>query len=185
LSPTAIPRLAINGFDPLAYFIDGAPLQGTDDFEHPYAGAVWRFRNEGNRAAFIADPEVYMPRYGGYDPVGIARGVAVPDRGYGCWWRAALPLTQPGGTPSSPAWTSLIAPRTAKWPQVQLTLTPCASQPLPMGAPGDEGRNAEILNYPPWSLLHQAICAPPGRKHHMVALVLAGRREAGIGSRPR
>ena len=33
-------------------------------------GAIWRFRNEGNRAAFAADPEVYMPRFGGYDPVG-------------------------------------------------------------------------------------------------------------------
>ena len=64
--------------DPLAYFIDGASLRGSDDFEHAYAGAVWRFRNEGNRAAFIADPQVYMPRYGGYDPVGVARGVAVP-----------------------------------------------------------------------------------------------------------
>ena len=26
----------------------------------------------------MADPDVYMPRFGGYDPVGVARGVAVP-----------------------------------------------------------------------------------------------------------
>jgi hypothetical protein len=38
---------------------------------------LWRFRNAGNRAAFTADPEVYAPRYGGYDPVDVARGVAV------------------------------------------------------------------------------------------------------------
>ena len=37
---------------------------------------VWRFRNEGNRAAFIANPEVYMPRFGGYDPVAVARGAS-------------------------------------------------------------------------------------------------------------
>ena len=42
-----------------------------------YGGAVWRFCNIGNRAAFAARPDVYMPQFGGYDPVGVARGVAV------------------------------------------------------------------------------------------------------------
>ena len=69
--------LAINGFDPVAYFIDGVASLGKGDFEASFAGAVWRFRNEGNRGAFVADPEIYMPRYGGYDPIGVARGVAV------------------------------------------------------------------------------------------------------------
>ena len=31
----------------------------------------------GNRAAFAANPDIYMPRFGGYDPLGVARGVAV------------------------------------------------------------------------------------------------------------
>ncbi len=47
------------------------------DLELRYGGAVWRFSNVGNRAAFAATPNVYMPQYGGYDPVGVARGVAV------------------------------------------------------------------------------------------------------------
>ena len=70
--------LAISGFDPVAYFIDGVAMPGKGDFEASFAGAVWRFRNEGNRGAFIADPDTYMPRFGGYDPIGVARGVAVP-----------------------------------------------------------------------------------------------------------
>ena len=41
------------------------------------AGAVWRFRNEGNRASFVAHPEIYGPQFGGYDPVDLARGVTV------------------------------------------------------------------------------------------------------------
>jgi hypothetical protein len=69
--------LAISGFDPVAYFTDAQPLQGKGEFEQVLAGAVWRFRSAGNSAAFRADPDVYMPRFGGYDPVGIARGVAV------------------------------------------------------------------------------------------------------------
>lgn len=69
--------LAIDGFDPVAYYTEGAALLGRETIEFSYAGAVWRFRNEGNRAAFAADPEIYMPQYGGYDPVDIARGAAV------------------------------------------------------------------------------------------------------------
>src|SRR5262252_3069351 len=70
--------LALGGFDPVAYFVDGNAVRGKGDFEHSFAGVVWRFRNEGNRAAFAANPEVYMPRFGGYDPVAVARGVGVP-----------------------------------------------------------------------------------------------------------
>jgi YHS domain-containing protein len=67
--------LAIEGFDPVAYFIDGRPVLGSPDFEASQAGAVWRFHNEGNRASFVAHPEVYAPQFGGYDPVDVARGV--------------------------------------------------------------------------------------------------------------
>jgi hypothetical protein len=67
--------LAIEGFDPVAYFIDSVAVQGCQDFEASEAGAVWRFRNEGNRASFVAHPEVYGPQFGGYDPVDLGRGV--------------------------------------------------------------------------------------------------------------
>jgi len=70
--------LAIYGVDPVEYFTDKKPVVGRPEFEFRFAGAIWRFLNEGNRAAFIADPKVYMPQYGGYDPVGIGRGVTTP-----------------------------------------------------------------------------------------------------------
>jgi YHS domain-containing protein len=69
--------VAIEGFDPVAYFVDGGPMQGTAEFEANLWGAVWRFRNEGNRASFLAHPEIYGPQFGGYDPADIARGVTV------------------------------------------------------------------------------------------------------------
>lgn len=68
--------LAISGFDPVAYFTDAVPRMGVEDYELGSSGVTWRFRNEGNMAAFAADPEVYSPQFGGYDPVGVARGVA-------------------------------------------------------------------------------------------------------------
>jgi hypothetical protein len=76
--------LAISGFDPVAYFTDGKPKFGRPDMELNEAGAVWRFHNEGNRAAFAEHPEVYSPRFGGYDPVAIARGNSVP--GHPLFW---------------------------------------------------------------------------------------------------
>ena len=69
--------LAISGFDPVAYFTDGKPVVGSPDFELHYGGVIWRFRNTGNRSAFAARPDIYMPQYGGYDPVDVARGLAV------------------------------------------------------------------------------------------------------------
>jgi hypothetical protein len=69
--------LAIFGFDPVAYFTDARPLAGRPEFELQQADSIWRFRSEGNRAAFSANPEIYRPRYGGYDPMALGRGVAL------------------------------------------------------------------------------------------------------------
>ena len=69
--------LAIEGYDPVAYFVDARPVRGLAEFEAAQAGVVWRFHNEGNRASFIAHPDIYGPQFGGYDPVDLARGVTV------------------------------------------------------------------------------------------------------------
>ncbi len=69
--------LAISGIDPVAYFTDKNPVFGRPALELSLDGTIWRFRNEGNRAAFAAHPEVYRPRFGGYDPTAIARDRSV------------------------------------------------------------------------------------------------------------
>jgi hypothetical protein len=51
-------------------------MRGQDDLEVTLAGVAWRFLNEGNRDAFVKDPQVYMPQYGGHDPVAIIGNVA-------------------------------------------------------------------------------------------------------------
>lgn len=70
--------LALGGVDPVAYFTDGKMVMGLPDFELGAKGAVWRFCNADNRAFFVAAPDVYAPKFGGYDPIDVARGVAVP-----------------------------------------------------------------------------------------------------------
>jgi hypothetical protein len=119
--------LAIGGFDPVAYFTERAPTLGRGELEYRWAGAVWRFRNEGNRGAFVADPEIYMPRFGGYDPVGVARGVGVPgdakiwlvtgERLY-LFYTATAREAFVGDT------EALAATADRNWPSVQRTLSP-------------------------------------------------------------
>ena len=50
--------LAIGGYDPVAFYMDGKPVPGSPDVELHYAGAIWRFSNVGNREAFAARPDV-------------------------------------------------------------------------------------------------------------------------------
>ena len=70
--------LAISGFDPVGYFTNSNAVAGRADLEVRYARATWRFINEGNRQAFIDHPEVYLPMFGGHDPIGVVRSIAVP-----------------------------------------------------------------------------------------------------------
>lgn len=50
-------KLAVGGYDPVAYFKQGQPIRGAAEFSHEYKGATWRFATTENRAAFIADPD--------------------------------------------------------------------------------------------------------------------------------
>jgi YHS domain-containing protein len=75
VSADALSGLAIDGFDPVAYFVDQRPLAGKAEFETTWRGATWRFANAANRDAFLADPDVFAPAFGGYDAEAITRGV--------------------------------------------------------------------------------------------------------------
>jgi hypothetical protein len=119
--------LASSGYDPVAYFTDGAARLGLATIEASVAGVVWRFRNAGNRAAFLDDPDVYAPRFGGYDPLGLARGVALP--GDPRLWRLVGGRLYLFYTSESKSEFSADAERGAaeaerQWPAVQLTLIP-------------------------------------------------------------
>lgn len=66
--------LAVNGYDPVAYFTDGKPVEGASRFESFYKGATWRFASAEHKAAFDADPDKYAPRYGGYCAWAVSQG---------------------------------------------------------------------------------------------------------------
>lgn len=69
--------VAIRGYDPVAYFRQGGPMLGRAEFSVSHGGAVWRFANAENKAAFQADPQRYLPAYGGFCAYGTSRGYLV------------------------------------------------------------------------------------------------------------
>ncbi len=119
--------LAISGFDPVAYFTDAKPKIGSPDIELRLDGVVWQFKNEGNRAAFADHPDVYLPRFGGYDPVAVARGVSVP--GHPLLWavigeRLYLFYDEEARTTFLADPGRIIERATRKWPEVARTIAP-------------------------------------------------------------
>jgi hypothetical protein len=66
--------VAIEGTDPVAYFDQGRPVEGSSDFEHEWMDATWRFVSAENRDRFAADPEKYAPQYGGYCAWAVSQG---------------------------------------------------------------------------------------------------------------
>lgn len=66
--------LALQGYDPVAYFTVGEPTRGNWTITSVYNDAMYRFANEEHKAAFDADPEAYLPEYGGYCAFGAAMG---------------------------------------------------------------------------------------------------------------
>jgi hypothetical protein len=71
---TEIPKIAIQGYDTVAYFTEGRPVKGGEDYETEWLGARWRFASAQHRDMFTADPERYAPRYGGYCAASMAYG---------------------------------------------------------------------------------------------------------------
>lgn len=58
--------VALEGFDPVAYFTDGQPKKGDKTIEATFNGALYHFVSQENRATFERDPTKYAPAYGGY-----------------------------------------------------------------------------------------------------------------------
>lgn len=66
--------VAIEGYDPVAYFTDGKPVEGSSDHSYDWMGAEWHFANADNLEKFKAEPEKYAPAYGGYCAWAVSQG---------------------------------------------------------------------------------------------------------------
>jgi len=90
-SITAVPLFAgdvthstpgVGGYDPVAYFTDGKPVRGSGYHVAVQDGVTYAFANAEHKNLFIANPNTYLPAYGGYCAYGVAVGkkfVADPE----------------------------------------------------------------------------------------------------------
>jgi YHS domain-containing protein len=66
--------IALDGYDPVAYFVEKKAVAGSSEFTVEHKGSVFRFASAANRDRFRATPDAYAPQYGGYCAYGTAAG---------------------------------------------------------------------------------------------------------------
>jgi YHS domain-containing protein len=69
--------IAIQGYDPVAFFTDNKPVKGKPEFPARHGGATYLFATREHRDLFKADPAKYEPMFGGYCAYGVSRGKLV------------------------------------------------------------------------------------------------------------
>jgi len=70
--------IALQGYDPVAYFTDGGPVKGTQELSASYNGATYYFASAEHKAQFEKEPGKYAPRFGGYCAFAVSRGDTAP-----------------------------------------------------------------------------------------------------------
>lgn len=66
--------LALGGYDAVAYFKAGKPIEGMAAHATDYKGVTWHFASKENLDAFKSNPTAYAPQYGGYCAWAVAQG---------------------------------------------------------------------------------------------------------------
>ena len=70
-------QVAIEGYDPVAYFEDHKPVKGSDEFKFKFENAIYQFASQAHLNTFKKNPKKYVPEYGGFCAYGVSRGYAV------------------------------------------------------------------------------------------------------------
>ena len=70
--------MAIQGYDPVAFFTQHKPVRGVQQFSSAYNGAKYLFASADDKAAFDKEPAKYEPQFGGYCAYGVSRGSRAP-----------------------------------------------------------------------------------------------------------
>jgi YHS domain-containing protein len=74
----AEPPVALRGMDVVSYFKEGGPVKGQEALREDFDGARYLFSSAQNKAAFVADPDRYLPQYHGLCTTGLSKGFRAP-----------------------------------------------------------------------------------------------------------
>ena len=78
VNTTFFGNTAIKGYDPVAYFVENAPVKGDKQYTFEWQGANWQFASQANLDTFKSDPVAYAPQYGGYCAWAVANNKLAP-----------------------------------------------------------------------------------------------------------
>ena len=71
-------KVAIQGYDPVAYFESNKAIEGNKEITSEYNGAIYYFSSESNKSLFLKNPSYYEPQFGGYCAYGMSEGYEAP-----------------------------------------------------------------------------------------------------------
>lgn len=71
-------NVAIQGYDPVAYFKQGKAVKGKKEITAEFNGAIYYFSSESNKALFLKNPLQYEPQFGGFCAYGVSEGHESP-----------------------------------------------------------------------------------------------------------
>ena len=74
LSNTNDAKIAMDGYDVTAFFFGKNPVKGDSQFQSNYQGITYYFANAGGKQIFDANPEKYLPQFGGFCAVAASFG---------------------------------------------------------------------------------------------------------------
>jgi YHS domain-containing protein len=69
-----IDGIALHGFDPVAYFTQNKAVKGEAQLTAVYHGVTYEFASKEDQAMFEANPEKYVPQYGGFCAFAVSKG---------------------------------------------------------------------------------------------------------------
>ena len=69
---------ALMGLDPVSYFNANGVVAGKPDITAEWSGLKWRFASAEHRDRFLAEPQRYLPQFGGNSTLTVAHGAAIP-----------------------------------------------------------------------------------------------------------
>ena len=69
--------VAVQGYDPVAFFTDNKPVKGDGKFLVKHGGAIYFFASKEHRDRFRENPAQYEPVFGGYCAFGVSRNKLV------------------------------------------------------------------------------------------------------------
>lgn len=70
--------IAIQGYDPVAYFESAKAIEGKKEITTKYNEAIYLFSSETNKALFLKNPTQYVPQFGGYCAYGVSEDHTSP-----------------------------------------------------------------------------------------------------------